>query len=147
MEFEIGKAHRYARPLALVMLDLDHFKIINDTHGHHVGDAVLKLMVQVVKDILRKADVFARYGGEEFIIVCAETSMDGAVTLADKIRQSIEAFKFPAAGRVTVSAGVAEYQDGDTEAGFIEKADIALYAAKRNGRNRVVASGSELRVK
>jgi diguanylate cyclase (GGDEF)-like protein len=147
MELEIGKAHRYARPLALVMLDLDHFKIINDTHGHHAGDTVLKFMVQVVKGILRKADVFARYGGEEFIIVCAETTMDGAFILADKIRQTVEAFKFPAAGRVTVSAGVAEYKDGDTEAGFIQKADIALYAAKRNGRNQVVASGSEVRVK
>jgi diguanylate cyclase (GGDEF)-like protein/PAS domain S-box-containing protein len=141
MEAEIGKAHRYHRPLSLIMLDLDHFKVINDTHGHHVGDAVLKALVQVVRTTMRKVDVFARYGGEEFILVCAETGLLGAVVLAEKMRLAIEAFPFPIAGKVTVSAGVAEYRDGDSETAFIEKADAALYSAKRQGRNRVTAAG------
>jgi diguanylate cyclase (GGDEF)-like protein len=139
LESEIGKSHRYSRPLSLIMLDLDHFKLINDSHGHHVGDAVLKDMVQIVRRTLRKVDVFARYGGEEFIVVCAETSLDGALVLAEKIRSAMAAAGFPAAGQVTVSAGVAEYRDGDTEAGFIERADQALNAAKRQGRNQVAA--------
>jgi len=139
MEAEIGKAHRYSRPLSLIMLDLDHFKLINDSHGHHVGDAVLMDMVLIVRRSLRKVDVFARYGGEEFIVVCAETSLDGALVLAEKIRSAMAASSFPVVGRVTVSAGVAEYRHGDTEAGFIERADRALYAAKRQGRNQVAA--------
>ncbi|MDR3671980.1 MAG: diguanylate cyclase [Holophaga sp.] len=141
MEVEIGKSHRYSRPLALILLDLDRFKRVNDRHGHHVGDAVLQDLVQVVKRCLRKVDVFARYGGEEFIVVCAETGQEGALVLAEKIRSAVEATVFPVAGQVTVSAGVAEYQDGNSDARLIERADAALYAAKRQGRNRVVAAG------
>ena len=139
LESEIGKSHRYSRPLSLIMLDLDHFKSINDSHGHQVGDAVLKDMVQIVRRTLRKVDVFARYGGEEFMVVCAETSLDGALVLAEKIRSAMAASGFPAVGQVTVSAGVAEYRDGDTEAGLIERADQSLNAAKRQGRNQVAA--------
>jgi diguanylate cyclase (GGDEF)-like protein len=143
MAVEIGKCHRYNRPLALILIDLDHFKRVNDSHGHHVGDAVLRDLVQIVKRSLRKVDVLARYGGEEFIVVCAETAQAGAVVLAEKIRSAIEAAPFAVAGRVTVSAGVAEYQDGNTDARLIERADAALYAAKRQGRNRVLAAAAD----
>jgi len=91
--------------------------------------------------MLRKADVFARYGGEEFIILCPETGIDGAVALAEKIRNAIEKFSHPAAGTVTISTGIAERLDEDNGAALIEKADGALYTAKKRGRNRVEIAG------
>ena len=134
---EVEKAKRYQRPLSLIMLDLDHFKQINDNYGHNIGDVVLKSTTGIIESVIRKVDIFARYGGEEFIILSPETDISGALVLAEKIRAAIEQHPFPAAGRVTISAGVAELADKDSGAGFIEKADSALYIAKKNGRNRV----------
>jgi diguanylate cyclase (GGDEF)-like protein/PAS domain S-box-containing protein len=140
MAFEIKTTRRYARPLSLIMLDLDHFKKVNDTYGHNIGDSVLKETARIVSSMLRKVDVFARYGGEEFIVLCTETGIAGAEVLAEKIRTAIEEFIFPGAGKVTVSAGVAGFMNEPDGAGFIEKADGALYDAKKQGRNRVVVA-------
>jgi diguanylate cyclase (GGDEF)-like protein/PAS domain S-box-containing protein len=143
MGFEIEKSRRYARPLSLIMMDIDHFKNINDTYGHNIGDGVLMTAAQVVGGLLRKVDVFARYGGEEFIILCPETSIDGARVLAEKIRIAIEEFSFPVVGKVTVSAGIAGKLDENNGTALIEKADVALYAAKKLGRNRIEVAGPQ----
>ena len=140
MGFELEKAKRYSRPLSIIMLDLDHFKKINDRYGHNIGDNVLRTTAHIVNEMLRKVDVFARYGGEEFIVLCTETDLNGAVALAEKIRFTIEKFNFPLVGQVTVSAGVAEHVDEFSESALIEKADAALYSAKKRGRNRVVVA-------
>jgi len=143
MELEIEKSKRYAMPLSLIMLDLDHFKKINDTYGHNIGDGVLMTTAQVVSGLLRKVDVFARYGGEEFIVLCPETGIDGAMILAEKIRNAIEDFSFPVVGKVTISAGVAGQLAENNGAILIEKADVALYTAKKSGRNRVEVAGPQ----
>jgi diguanylate cyclase (GGDEF)-like protein/PAS domain S-box-containing protein len=138
LTIEVEKAKRYKRPLALIMFDLDHFKMVNDMYGHDVGDIVLKKTAELVASIIRKSEVFARYGGEEFIIVCTETLLEGAVILADKIRQLIEQHNFPVVGRITISVGVTGLmKDTNSALKFIKYADEALYAAKKNGRNRV----------
>lgn len=143
MGFEVEKSLRYERPLSLIMLDLDHFKKVNDRFGHTIGDNVLRSTAQVINDILRKVDVFARYGGEEFIILCTETGAEGALALAEKIRLTIEEYSFTVVGRITISAGVAEFQGETNGAALIEKADLALYSAKKRGRNRVVVAGAQ----
>jgi diguanylate cyclase (GGDEF)-like protein len=133
---EIENAKRYGRPLSLLILDLDHFKQVNDTFGHDAGDAVLKTTTNIVSSVLRRIDIFARYGGEEFIIALPETTLAGAAALAEKIRSAVEQHLFPAAGRITISIGAAEFAGNETDA-LVKRADEALYAAKRNGRNRV----------
>src|ERR1039457_1940589 len=143
MTIEIEKARRYARPLSLIMMDLDHFKRVNDTYGHSVGDSVLKATAHIVSGMLRIVDVFARFGGEEFIVLCPETDIDGAAALANKIRIAMEEFSHPVAGTVTVSAGVAEYNQNNTGMALIEKADLALYTAKKAGRNRVAIASAQ----
>ncbi len=137
LRMEIEKARRYARPLSLIMIDIDHFKKINDNYGHTIGDIVLKTTTDIIQGGIRKVDIFARYGGEEFIILSPETDINGAVALAEKIRSLIEGHPFPTAGIVTISTGVVELTDKDSGDCFIEKADCALYMAKKNGRNRV----------
>jgi diguanylate cyclase (GGDEF)-like protein/PAS domain S-box-containing protein len=134
---EVEKAKRYSRPLSLIMLDLDHFKKVNDKYGHNRGDIVLKTTTSIVDNVIRKADIFARYGGEEFIVLSPETGLQSAVALAEKIRTSVERHSYPAVGTVTISAGVAELSSRDSGAVLIKKADEALYAAKNKGRNRV----------
>jgi diguanylate cyclase (GGDEF)-like protein len=137
LKSELKKAERYHRPLSLIMLDLDHFKNVNDTFGHDVGDLVLQSTTSIILNCVRGADICARYGGEEFIIVTPETNMEGAQALADKIRRNIECFIFPILDRATVSAGVSEFLSGDSEDTLIKRADEALYVAKSRGRNRV----------
>jgi diguanylate cyclase (GGDEF)-like protein/PAS domain S-box-containing protein len=137
MTLEVEKAHRHARQLSLIMIDVDSFKKINDKQGHNVGDVVLKTSANVISNILRKIDTFARYGGDEFIVMTPEASLEGALIVAEKIRASIEQHDYPDVGRVTVSVGVAELSKTDTGATLIAKADEALYAAKKKGRNKV----------
>jgi diguanylate cyclase (GGDEF)-like protein/PAS domain S-box-containing protein len=137
LDMETLKAMRYRRPLSFIMFDLDHFKRVNDTFGHDVGDHVLKTTVDVVAQVLRKADVFARYGGEEFVVLSPETNGEGAKVLAEKIRAIIAKTVFETAGRLTVSLGVSVLREHDTPASLIKRADDALYLAKSKGRNRV----------
>jgi diguanylate cyclase (GGDEF)-like protein len=125
----------------IIMFDIDHFKRVNDTHGHSAGDAILQGVAQKVQGVLRSNDLFARYGGEEFIIYASKASLESALKLAERIRRVVANARFTYAGteiRVTVSLGVAERERAEgTFSRFINLADEALYAAKANGRNRV----------
>lgn len=141
-EQELRRARRFARPLTVMMLDLDHFKRVNDTHGHAAGDAVLRATVQAVNACLRNTDVIGRLGGEEFAVLMPETDLHAATEVASRLRQEIAALEVPFGGEViccTVSIGVAmlQPQDGDIDA-VLHRADQGLYLAKRDGRNRVV---------
>ena len=140
IEREIERVKRYDKPLSVIMFDIDHFKQVNDTFGHNVGDTVLKKIAYLVKKIMRKVDYFMRWGGEEFIIISAETDREQAYTLAERIRKRIGNYKFDHIDKITVSCGVAEYQEGDTENSFIKRADDSMYQAKREGRNRVAVA-------
>jgi len=127
-------------PLSLMILDLDHFKKINDQHGHLVGDEILKHFTRMVKKVLRESDIFARYGGEEFIILLPDTDITGSVKTAEKIRQQI--VSNPYSNKkifvdYTVSIGTTQYTDERTIEELVDKADKALYKAKENGRNSV----------
>jgi diguanylate cyclase (GGDEF)-like protein/PAS domain S-box-containing protein len=140
---EVEKAKRYSRPLSLIMLDIDHFKKVNDNYGHASGDSVLKTITNIVGGVIRKVDIFARYGGEEFIVLSPETNIEGAIVLAEKIRAAAEQYSYPTVGKVTISAGVAELSDKDSGSALITKADAALYVAKQGGRNRVEAAAPQ----
>ena len=140
-EQQIRLMSRMHKPLGLCMFDLDHFKRINDLHGHLVGDQVLKEIARLLRTMVRESDILFRWGGEEFVLVCPDTD-DGAMhRLADKLRQSIEALPWPApmeALSVTASMGVALFPgDGTTLPELIACADSALYRAKASGRNAV----------
>ena len=141
LDREIARCARYARPLALIMFDLDHFKRVNDEFGHLAGDYVLKRVADLIhKKHIRKEECFARYGGEEFAIVLPDTPADRGVILAEKIRQLLEESRFEFESNVipvTVSMGVSQMQKGDACESFIERADGMLYRSKQNGRNRV----------
>ena len=140
---EVDRAIRYHRPLSLMMIDIDYFKLYNDTHGHLQGDNVLIEVAHTLKSLSRAPDIVARYGGEEFAIILPETDKTSAETFGRRLRETIEGHKFPGvehlpAGALTISVGLASYVPPDTKEAFLEAADIALYHAKRAGRNRVV---------
>jgi diguanylate cyclase (GGDEF)-like protein len=143
LEREMGRAHRYHRALSLMMFDIDHFKQINDTHGHIAGDYVLRELAQTVKRQVRREQCFARYGGEEFAVVIPEDGPDKARVFAEKLRRLIEekVFIFEDAKviPVTVSIGIADMTADMTEpTHFVKVADANLYKAKKAGRNQVV---------
>lgn len=139
---EVARARRQARPLCVALIDIDHFKKVNDTYGHPAGDRVIKNLARLLKQRLRGADVIGRYGGEEFALALPDTALDAARITLDNIRARFEAIEHLAGERgfhVTLSAGLAACQaDSDGEQ-LIQHADEALYAAKHGGRNRVVA--------
>ncbi|HEY3597926.1 MAG TPA: diguanylate cyclase [Paraburkholderia sp.] len=135
---EIERSDRYRTPLSLVLFDVDHFKRINDTYGHPVGDKVLVQLSRFVPDLLRKNDFLARWGGEEFLMLAPGVTGPMAFQAADKLRDAIGHVVFAEAGSVTCSFGVAEYEAGESAAELIARADGALYRAKANGRNQVV---------
>lgn len=138
---EIDRAKRYKRPLSVVMFDIDHFKRINDTFGHNIGDYVLKTLSKIIKENIRKQDWAFRWGGEEFIVLLPETDIDGAYIAAEKLREAVEEYIFDKVGRVTISLGVATYNeeiDKNNIESFINRVDEALYKAKESGRNKVV---------
>jgi diguanylate cyclase (GGDEF)-like protein len=141
---EVAYARRHATPLSLLMIDVDHFKKINDTHGHLAGDYVLVLLAQLISTALRAEDLFARYGGEEFVVLCRGVALDNAALLAERLRGRIEAAAFEYQQTpipVTISIGVASYvEQADAGTKLIAEADAALYEAKHAGRNRVVRS-------
>ncbi len=123
--------------LAVVLVDIDHFKQVNDTHGHPAGDAVIVHLVDVIREALRGADIFGRWGGEEFLLILPETGAVSAVAIAEGLRERIAGSTFPLIDRKTASFGVAGHRPGDTVASLLARADQALYQAKRAGRNRV----------
>jgi diguanylate cyclase (GGDEF)-like protein len=147
MEFldrELARSARYKRPLSLILFDIDLFKGINDELGHLGGDFTLRELATCVRAVIRKEELFARYGGEEFVVVLPETSLEGAVTLGERIREIVSGHVFQFEGkkvRVTVSLGVMLTQGEErlTPGELIRQADEKLYQAKRAGRNRVVA--------
>lgn len=137
LEFEIEKDKRYQLGLSLIYCDIDHFKTINDTYGHHVGDEILISFAKLLKEELRESDIVARWGGEEFIILIPSQTEDIAIKIAEKMRKSIEESSFLKIGTVTASFGVTHYIDYDTKKSIFKRADEALYKAKQNGRNCV----------
>jgi len=143
LERELIRARRHSRLLTVMMFDIDHFKRINDLHGHLAGDFVLKELARIVQSRIRRDEVFARYGGEEFCIILPETMLEGAVELGERLRQQIQEHTFAFQQdkmRVTVSVGCAVLTDEDRNAGeLLKRADERLYEAKNSGRNRVCA--------
>ena len=144
LEQEWSRVKRYRRALAVLMLDIDHFKKVNDTWGHGVGDEALKLLSAVCHASLRSHDIFARFGGEEFGVLLPEVSELHAVAVAERLRQRIADMQIPVDGQmthITVSVGIAHVDGAEGEvpaaAKLIEAADDALYAAKSEGRNRI----------
>ncbi len=136
----MAKADRHHLPLSLVIFDVDHFKQINDTHGHQAGDRVLVELSQLARDAMRAGDILVRWGGEEFLLLLPNTGLAGAAVVADKLRTSFASRAIPGVGVVTASFGVVAYVEGQTVDGWIRRVDRALYAAKRSGRNRVQAA-------
>lgn len=141
LELEVDRSHRYGHSIALLLLDIDHFKRYNDTFGHIEGDKVLLRIGQIIKSCLRTIDTAYRYGGEEFTVILPETRGMEALTAAQRIRSSIEKEKFfPEPGNaqnVTISIGVTEYIRGEKPKDFVQRADKAMYFSKNQGRNRV----------
>jgi diguanylate cyclase (GGDEF)-like protein len=142
LEREMGRSHRYHRALSLMMFDIDHFKKINDVHGHLAGDHVLRELAQSIKRLVRREQCFARYGGEEFALVMPEDGSDKARLFAEKIRKMIEEKQFIFEDKeipVTISIGLADMTPDMTEpTQFIKVADANLYRAKKAGRNQVI---------
>jgi diguanylate cyclase (GGDEF)-like protein len=148
LDKELAFAWRHGTALSLMLLDVDHFKRVNDTFGHPAGDAVLVNLSATVSAALRKEDVFARYGGEEFAVVCRGVDLAGAAGLADRLRELVALAHAAHNGRdlaVTASFGISSCLEcgAKTVADLISSADKALYAAKRGGRNRVITAATE----
>jgi diguanylate cyclase (GGDEF)-like protein len=143
LETEVDRFNRYKHPLALLLLDLDHFKDYNDTYGHLEGDKVLVRFSQIIKSCLRANDTAYRYGGEEFTVILPETGGGEAGTVAQRIRAALENERFsPINGKevkLTISIGVTEYQPKEELSSFIQRADRAMYRSKQKGRNMVSA--------
>ena len=131
-------------PTAAVMVDIDHFKKINDTHGHPVGDDVIREVATRLSDTVRPEDIICRYGGEEFVLTLPHTPTEGARTVAERIREAVQKIEVPSEQgpvRFTVSIGVSTYASGEAFDQIVERADKALYASKQSGRNRVTVAG------
>jgi two-component system cell cycle response regulator len=145
---EVAYAMRHKTPLSLLMVDVDHFKSINDKYGHPGGDYVLTTLAQIVMGALRTEDLFARYGGEEFAVLCRNVKIENACVLGNRLRSLVETCEFSYRKEkvsVTVSVGIASsaFQNNEDPEHLIAAADAALYEAKRAGRNRVLAAGSK----
>lgn len=134
---EMQRARRHHNAIAFLMIDLDHFKAVNDTYGHLNGDAVLAELAQILVTGARESDVCARYGGEEFALILHETTAPGARTLAERIRSKVEAATFPGGLKLTISVGVAATDEPALFTQLMDRADQALYMAKQGGRNQV----------
>lgn len=142
LDEELRRGERYGHPVGLLMLDIDHFKHVNDTYGHVAGDAVLHQLATIVRNVVRPMDRVFRYGGEEFVVLMPETDGDGCLSLAERIREVVATTPFCITPReeigITISIGVAIYPvSADTKESLIMASDAALYEAKRTGRNRV----------
>lgn len=146
LDREIARAKRFEEEFSIIMLDVDHLKEYNDVHGHLRGSEVLRRLAQVVMGGLRASDMLAKYGGDEFVIILPQTTRDGAMILAERIREAVEAHAFPGEDdgmKITSSMGIAQFpDDGELTRDLLESADRTLYEAKRTGRNKVSAMPS-----
>jgi diguanylate cyclase (GGDEF)-like protein len=146
LDEHLAQARRYGKKLSLILCDIDHFKSVNDTYGHPIGDVVLKGVAKTIQKEARATDVVARYGGEEFAVVMPETDAAGALVIAERIRERVKALLFESGQgplKVTLSLGVAAVpDDAATKGDLVERADGCLYHAKRNGRDRCVSASS-----
>ena len=142
-EKEFAQSTRYNRALSLIIIDIDHFKLVNDNHGHNIGDHVLKEFSSLISNRIRLGDTFARWGGEEFILMLPSSTLEEAELVAQKLRSYVNAHTFDNVGTVTSSFGVTQVVPTDTLGSAIEKSDNALYAAKENGRNCVKCYSTE----
>jgi len=138
IEESIHRANRYKENFSLVMIDIDHFKEVNDTYGHDIGDIVLKEMSKIVLNSVRSTDSFGRWGGEEFMLLCTNINKEATIRLAEKIRTIVEDYNFEKVGRITISLGASNYKENETKEELLKRVDTALYEAKASGRNRVV---------
>jgi diguanylate cyclase (GGDEF)-like protein len=138
LEREVSRTRRFERPFCLLVLDIDHFKLVNDTHGHDAGDDVIRRLGNVLQAGTRGIDTAARIGGEEFAIILTETDFAHGLEVAERLRASVSEMQSPVAGRITVSIGLAEFNTDARDAReLFNSADAALYEAKRQGRDRV----------
>ena len=143
---EMLRVERYQHPLSALMIDLDHFKAINDTHGHQTGDKVLIALADLLRDTCRATDTIGRYGGEEFMIILPETSIEKAHTFAERLLERVREMSVEVDGEslpITCSIGVTDVAAEETVEDFIDRADQALYSAKTLGRNRVARAISD----
>lgn len=142
LDEELSRSEREHAPLQLALVDLDHFKRINDTYGHRAGDQVLQRFAAVAEQSLRRSDVLARYGGEEFIMLFPQSDHSDCEAALNRLREHFaeEQYAFDPDLRVTFSCGLAGHRPGETPPAFIERADLALYRAKSGGRNRILAA-------
>jgi diguanylate cyclase (GGDEF)-like protein len=138
LDTEIKRHARYPRAMTLAMIDIDHFKAINDRHGHAGGDSALRQFVALVLDHIRESDILARWGGEEFMILFLEAPIDESRTVSEMLRQRIESHAFDSVGNLTCSVGLTQLQHDDDLESLHRRVDEALYQAKRGGRNQVV---------
>ncbi|MCF6249321.1 MAG: GGDEF domain-containing protein, partial [Desulfobacula sp.] len=144
-ELERIRARQNAAPFSIIFIDIDHFKKVNDTFGHLVGDSLLKSIAKLLQSQLRKNDIAARFGGEEFLILLPETGIEGAKAVGQKIRGALSTKEWKikdtgkSMGKVTVSMGIALYKFNESEKALIKRADDALYLAKQNGRDKIVS--------
>jgi len=132
------RVDRYDEIFGVIIIDIDFFKSVNDTHGHQAGDVVLVEFASILKNSVRRTDILGRWGGEEFMIVCTQTNLENIMILAEKLRKDIESFNFSIVKHKTASFGVATYQKGEALETMIDRADQALYIAKEKGRNKAV---------
>lgn len=137
IDIELKKKNRLGSTFSIILLDIDNFKLVNDTHGHLVGDLILKEFADILKNNIRDIDFLGRWGGEEFMIVCLQTDEKGAAALSENLRVKIEEFNFTKVGKMTASFGVSTCKKDDDAKSIIDNADKALYKAKENGRNQV----------
>lgn len=134
---EAERSRRFSLPLSIIMIDIDHFKSVNDTYGHNVGDEVLQYLAEVVQKNIRKIDIFARWGGEEFLVLSPGTNLEDIQKLAEKLRLAVENAAFATIGKITISLGVSTFNKEDTFSELFKRVDKGLYCAKEQGRNQV----------
>lgn len=134
---EMARCRRYTQPLSMIMVDIDHFKNINDTLGHSRGDLVLRGIADAISDNLRASDYLFRYGGEEFVVLSPQTDIDGVHILANRIKTNVQKLRLPGVPPLTISLGLVSSNHEMSCQDMLEKADEALYAAKTKGRNRI----------
>jgi diguanylate cyclase (GGDEF)-like protein/PAS domain S-box-containing protein len=142
LEIEFNRFQRYKDIFSIILIDIDHFKSVNDNYGHQVGDSVLIQLSKLLKEHCRRTDIVGRWGGEEFMIICPDTDIKGSTLLAEHLRKQVDEFEFNVVKHKTISVGVAEIYNSDNIETLLKRVDDNLYEAKNSGRNKVVSDKS-----